>query len=160
MPKPSLLPPEPESRKPLKKIAPTPAQIARIVTAKLASPVGMPDKAELALKLVLPRAVIERLMVRARAEGAPSLAAWVQEVLVREGSPRRRGAAAQEGDGGIEQRTARGAAALARHPEHRNLRVPPVVTARVGACPRSRCGPVLPNRLRLSIVQALPLPDP
>ena len=44
----------------------------------------MPDKAELELKLVLPRAVIERLMVRARREGSPSLAAWVQGVLVRE----------------------------------------------------------------------------
>ena len=31
----------------------------------------MPDKAELPLKLVLPRAVIERLMVRAKAGGLP-----------------------------------------------------------------------------------------
>jgi hypothetical protein len=87
MPKPSVLPPEPEPRKPPKKIPPTPEQIAKIVTAKLASPVGMPEKAELPLKLVLPRAVIERLMVRARREGSPSLAAWVQDVLVREGQP-------------------------------------------------------------------------
>ena len=36
--------------------------------AKLTSPVGLPEKAELPLKLVLPRAVIERLMVRATRE--------------------------------------------------------------------------------------------
>ena len=47
MPKTSLLP-EPESRKPLQKVAPTPEQIAKIVVAKLKSPVGRPDKAELA----------------------------------------------------------------------------------------------------------------
>jgi hypothetical protein len=84
MPKPSLVPLGP--RKGRQKVAPTPEQIAKVVTAKLGSPVGMPDKAELPLKLVLPRAVIERLMVRARREGSPSLAAWVQGVLVREGT--------------------------------------------------------------------------
>jgi hypothetical protein len=73
------------------KVAPTPEQIAKVVTAKLKSPVGLPDKAELPLKLVLPRAVIERLMVRARRDGAPSLAAWVQGVLVREGQPEAEG---------------------------------------------------------------------
>jgi len=87
MPKPRPTAPEPEPRKPPQKAAPTPEQIAKIVTAKLASPVGMPDKAELPLKLVLPRAVIERLMVRARRDGSPSLAAWVQGVLVREAQP-------------------------------------------------------------------------
>ena len=87
MPKLSPIVPEPEPRKPPKKIPPTPEQIAKIVTAKLASPVGMLQKAELPLKLVLPRAVIEGLMVRARREGSPSLAAWVQGVLVREGRP-------------------------------------------------------------------------
>jgi hypothetical protein len=61
------------------------------VTAKLKSPVGMPDKAELPLRLVLTRAVIERLMVRASQEGSPSLAAWVQAVLVREGQPEAEG---------------------------------------------------------------------
>jgi hypothetical protein len=81
MPKPSPLPSEPESRKPPQKVAPTPEQIAKIVTAKLATPVGMPDKAELPLKVVLPRAVIERLMVRASRENYPSLAEWVQAVL-------------------------------------------------------------------------------
>ena len=56
-----------------------------MVTAKLKSPVGLPDKAELALKVVLPRVVIERLMVRARRENSPSLAAWARAVLEREG---------------------------------------------------------------------------
>ena len=67
---------------------PTPEQIAKVVTAKLKSPAGMPDKAELALRVVLPRAVIERLMVRAHREEYPSLAAWVQAVLEREGKDR------------------------------------------------------------------------
>jgi hypothetical protein len=47
--------------------------------------VGLADKAELPLKIVLPRAVIERLMARAHREEYPSLAAWVQAVLEREG---------------------------------------------------------------------------
>jgi hypothetical protein len=64
---------------------PTPEQIAKIVVAKLKSPVGTPDKAEITLRLVLPRAVVERLMVRGRRESYPSLAAWVQAVLEREG---------------------------------------------------------------------------
>lgn len=85
MPKPSLVRPEPEPRKAAKKIPPTPEQIAKVVTAKLKSPVGVPDKAEVSLRVVLPRAVIERLMVRASREGYPSLAAWVQTVLEREG---------------------------------------------------------------------------
>jgi hypothetical protein len=57
-----------------------------VVTAKLKSPAGMPDKAELALKVVLPRVVIERLMARAHRESYPSLAAWVRAVLEREGT--------------------------------------------------------------------------
>jgi hypothetical protein len=81
----------PLAKAPARGVPPTPEQIAKVVTAKLASPVGMPDKAELPLKLVLPRAVIERLMVRARREGSPSLAAWVQGVLVREGQPEAEG---------------------------------------------------------------------
>jgi hypothetical protein len=58
------------------KVAPTPEQIAKIVTAKLKSPVGMPDKAELALRVVLPRAVIERLMARALMKYAAAPASW------------------------------------------------------------------------------------
>jgi hypothetical protein len=87
MSKPSIFPPEPEPRKGPKKIPPTPEQIAKVVTAKLPSPVGLPDKAELTLKVVLPRAAVEQLMVRARLEGYPSLAAWAQDVLEREGWP-------------------------------------------------------------------------
>jgi len=84
MPKLSLVPPVP--RKDPKKVAPTPEQIAKIVTAKLKSPVGQPDKAEITLRLVLPRAVLERLTARAHREEYPSLAALVQAVLEREGN--------------------------------------------------------------------------
>jgi hypothetical protein len=83
MPKPSIFPPEP--RKGPQKVAPTAEQIAKVVTAKLKSPVGMPDKAEITLRLVLPRAVLERLSARAIREDYPSLAALVQAVLEREG---------------------------------------------------------------------------
>ena len=61
-------PAPPARRKP-----PTPEQIAQVVTAKLKSPVGLPEK--VALKVVLPRAVIERLVVRAHQGNYPSLAA-------------------------------------------------------------------------------------
>ena len=37
------------------------------------------------MKVVLPRAVLERLMARAHRENYPSLSAWVQAVLEREG---------------------------------------------------------------------------
>lgn len=46
---------------------------------------GQPDKAELALRIVLPRAVLERLTARAHREAYPSLAALVQALLEREG---------------------------------------------------------------------------
>jgi hypothetical protein len=84
-------PPAPDERQaalplsPARRKSPTPEQIATIVTTKLKSPVGMPGKAELALKIVLPRAVVERLMARAHREAYPSLAAWVQALLEREG---------------------------------------------------------------------------
>ena len=48
----------------------------------------LPDKAEITLRVALPRAVIERLMVRAHRENYLSLAAWVQAVLEREGRAR------------------------------------------------------------------------
>jgi hypothetical protein len=83
MPTPSLVPPAP--RKGPQKVGPTPEQLAQVVTAKLKSPVGQPTKAELTLRLVLPRAVLERLMVRAHREAYPSLAALVQALLEREG---------------------------------------------------------------------------
>jgi hypothetical protein len=81
--KPTLIPTKPRKRP--QKGAPTPEQIAQVVTAKRKSPAGLPDKGELALRVVLPRAVTERLMARARREGYPSLTAWVQAVLEREG---------------------------------------------------------------------------
>ena len=84
MPKPSFV--LPALRTGPQQVAPAPGQIAKVVTAKLKSPMGMPDEAELPLKIVLPRVVIERLMVRAQRENYPSLAAWVQAVLQREGT--------------------------------------------------------------------------
>jgi hypothetical protein len=79
MPKPNLVPPEPESQK-SPKIPPTPEQIAKIVTAKLKSPVGTPDKAEITVRLVLARAVLERLHARAVRE-TRKLEALIQEIL-------------------------------------------------------------------------------
>jgi hypothetical protein len=43
----------------------------------------MPDKAELALRIVLPRAVLERLMARSSRENYAILAARVQALLER-----------------------------------------------------------------------------
>jgi hypothetical protein len=80
MPKPSIFPPEPEPRKGPKKIPPTPEQIAKVVTDKRPSPVGQPTKAEITLRLSLPRAVLERLTARAMREGR-KLEALVQEIL-------------------------------------------------------------------------------
>jgi hypothetical protein len=47
--------------------------------------VGLADKAEITLSLVRPAAVLERLTAWAQRENYPSLAAWVQAVLEREG---------------------------------------------------------------------------
>lgn len=89
MPKPSIFPAgTPEGSQ---KVAPTPEQIAAIVAAKLKTPVGMPDKVEIPLKVVLPRAVAERLMARASREKYPSLAGFVRAVLEREGQPEAEG---------------------------------------------------------------------
>jgi hypothetical protein len=51
----------------------------------LAAHLGQPNKTEISLRLVLPRAVFERLTARAVRENAPSLVAWVQALLEREG---------------------------------------------------------------------------
>jgi hypothetical protein len=59
---------------------PTPQQIAQVVTAKLKSPVGQPDKAELALRVVVPRAVLERMRARAIRETC-KLEALIREIL-------------------------------------------------------------------------------
>jgi hypothetical protein len=80
MPKASIFPPEPEPRKGPKKIPPTPEQIAKVVTDKRPSPVGQPTKAEITLRLVLPRAALERLSARALREGR-KLEALIQEIL-------------------------------------------------------------------------------
>lgn len=79
-PNPSPVPPEPESRKPPKKIPPTPEQTAKTVTAKRRSPPGELDKVEIALRLVLPRAVLERLTAHAIREQR-KLEALIQELL-------------------------------------------------------------------------------
>jgi hypothetical protein len=63
----------PLAKAPARRAPPTPEQTAKVVVAKLTSPVGFPDKAELTLRLSLPRAVCERLMARATREGSPEL---------------------------------------------------------------------------------------
>jgi hypothetical protein len=79
-------PPSPDERQaalPLptaRRTAPTPEQIAKKVTDKRPSPPGQPEKAELTLRLVLPRAVLERLSARAIREGR-NLEAVVAEIL-------------------------------------------------------------------------------
>jgi hypothetical protein len=78
MPKPS--PSEPEPRKGPAKIVRTPEEVAKILAAKLKSPVGQTHKVELPLRLVLPREVAEHLMVRANTEGR-RLEALLQEIL-------------------------------------------------------------------------------
>ena len=60
--------------------APTPEQIAKTVTDKRPSPVGQLEKAEITLRLVLPRAVLERLTARAIREER-KLEALIQEIL-------------------------------------------------------------------------------
>ena len=59
---------------------PTPEQVAKAVTDKRPSPVGQPTKVEISLRLVLPRAVFERLGARAIREGR-NVEAVVVEIL-------------------------------------------------------------------------------
>ena len=68
----------PLAKAPARRAPPTPEQTAKIVVAKLKSPVGLPDKAEISLRLSLPRAVLERLTARAMREGR-KLEALIQE---------------------------------------------------------------------------------
>jgi hypothetical protein len=81
----AALPLPPARRKP-----PTPEQIARAVTGKLKSPVGMPEKAELALRVVLHEregaeqlghadSFVGQIMPRKRREGSPAWAAPARE---------------------------------------------------------------------------------
>ena len=70
----------PLAKAPARRAAPTPEQTAKIVTDKRKSPPGQPDKAEITLRLVLPRAVLERLSARAIREGR-NVEAVVAEML-------------------------------------------------------------------------------
>jgi hypothetical protein len=76
-PRPSALPPE---RIPPKKIPPTPEQLAKAAVAKRPSPVGRPDKVEVALRFTLPRAAMEKLTARAIREER-SIESVVAELL-------------------------------------------------------------------------------
>ena len=79
-------PPSPDERQaalPLpaaRRNAPTPEQIAKTVTDKRPSPPGQLEKAELTLRLVLPRSALERLTARAIREQR-KLEALIQEIL-------------------------------------------------------------------------------
>ena len=81
--RPAPLPDERQAALPLpaaRRKAPTPEQLAKTVTDKRPSPAGLPDKAEITLRLSLPRAVLERLTARALREGR-KLEALIQEIL-------------------------------------------------------------------------------
>jgi len=75
MARPSTGPTEP--RKGSVKVAETPEMLAKRATDRRPSPPGQPDKVEFALRLVLARAVLERLSARAIREGRN-----VQDVMV------------------------------------------------------------------------------
>jgi hypothetical protein len=70
----------PLAKAPARRATPTPEAIAKIVTARDPSPPGQLDKAEITLRLVLPRAVLERLRARAIRE-TRKLEAVIQEIL-------------------------------------------------------------------------------
>jgi hypothetical protein len=59
---------------------PRPEAIAKTVTDRDPSPVGLPNRAEITLRLSLPRAVLERLRARAIREQR-KLEALVQAIL-------------------------------------------------------------------------------
>jgi hypothetical protein len=60
----------------------SPEEIAKKVTDKRPSPVGQPTKVVLAIRVVVPRAVAERLTVRAIRE-TRKLEAVIEEILER-----------------------------------------------------------------------------
>jgi len=70
----------PLAKAPSRRAAPTPEQVAKIVTDKRPSPVGQPTKAEISLRLVLQRPALERLKARAMRESR-RLEALFQEIL-------------------------------------------------------------------------------
>jgi hypothetical protein len=70
----------PLAKAPARRATPTPEAIAKAVTDRDPSPVGMPELAAITLRLALPRAVLERLRARALREQR-KLEALVQEIL-------------------------------------------------------------------------------
>jgi hypothetical protein len=54
----------PLAKAPARRATPTPEQIAKTVTDRDPSPVGMPELAAITLRLALPRTVLERLRAR------------------------------------------------------------------------------------------------
>jgi hypothetical protein len=70
----------PLAKAPARRATPTPDSIAKKVTDRDPSPVGLPNRAEITLRLSLPRAVLERLRVRAIREQR-KLEALIQEIL-------------------------------------------------------------------------------
>ena len=73
-------PPAPRSR-PHKRRAPTPEQVAKTVTDKRPSPPRQPEKVEIILEIVLPRALAERVSARAIRE-TREVEALIAEILV------------------------------------------------------------------------------
>ena len=70
----------PLAKAPARRAMPTPEAIAKTITDRDPSPVGMPELAAITLRLALPRAVLERLRARAIREHR-KLEALVQEIL-------------------------------------------------------------------------------
>jgi hypothetical protein len=70
----------PLAKAPARRATPTPEAIAKTVTDRDPSPVGMPAKAEITLRLSLPRAALERLRARAIREHR-KLEALIQDIL-------------------------------------------------------------------------------
>jgi hypothetical protein len=84
----------PLAKAPARHATPTPEAIAKTVTDRDPSPVGMPELATIALRLVLPRAVLERLRTRAIREQR-KFEALIQEIL--EGAAKERPAPPRAG---------------------------------------------------------------
>ena len=70
----------PLAKAPARRATPTPETIAKTVTDRDPSPVGLPELAAITLRLALPRAVLVRLRTRAMREGR-KLEALIQEIL-------------------------------------------------------------------------------
>ena len=70
----------PLAKAPARRAPPTPEAIAKTVTDRDPSPVGLPELAAITLRLALPRSVLERLRARAIREQR-KLEALIQEIL-------------------------------------------------------------------------------